>query len=46
MTEDEDENEEEGRIPKLLVLVGARASARFGVWMGKTLRHPMSGWRA
>jgi len=24
---------------------GFRASARFGVWMGKTPRHPMSGWR-
>src|SRR6266511_168244 len=28
------------RIPMLLVLEGARASARFGVWMGKTPRFP------
>jgi len=27
-------------IPVLLVLVGARASARFGVWIGKTLEFP------
>jgi hypothetical protein len=33
-------------LPRRDSLRRRQASARFDVWMGKTPRHPMSGWHA